>query len=736
VDHRLPGPENPKGLDISSFTEMISRSCAERMFPFLVGRPKRGIVGSSRYACRLREEIKQAASDAVRKPVLITGEPGLDKDNIAQLVHFGSADRRLPLMQLDASEMHTNGIELFGREEASQPSLLKCLANGNLLINCIDLANPQLRTRLISLAAESNLDFHGRVFFTAESSVKELDGIVTKIKVSPLRVRRSDLGDWLSYYIRQHSKRQGWSNVPAIPQSVIKRLQGHDFPNNLRELENIVIRALRQSHKYQEINYNSKADEIAKIKLLPEEVFWVSSRHLARSPVNLFWKNNRDPSLRFDIWRWKPELRHLMRSPRLWNTFLFGFVSWLFVFANVELWLGPQDRAHNIVLKFFWAWWWPLMLLLYPLVGRLWCAVCPFMVWGEIIQNSKRALAKLISTIGLPANWLKPMPWPHGNQDSWGTPFIAAGFAVILLWEEVWNLPDSARLSSSLLLLITAASMLCSFLFEKRFWCRYLCPVGGMNGLFSKLSMLELRAEKGTCMGSCSSYACYKGGPAEGEGMKTTGCPLGIHPANLIDNRNCVLCMTCDQACPHQSVQLRLRPPAADLQRTMHPPDGEKWLILVLVGGITLHYWYRFLGWLPLAPESLQYGPLLPRIAFGILALSLPTIACFWIERRWLYTALPLLWGVLLARHLPLGMMEGGTVLPLSFPQWVADIHVIGFCQTLAIALGWIGSVILLRRLIFNRWSSCIPGVGALLVVSLAGAWLVHSNVITLYSWN
>jgi hypothetical protein len=111
------------------------------------------------------------------------------------------------------------------------------------------------------------------------------------------------------------------------------------------------------------------------------------------------------------------------------------------------------------------------------------------------------------------------------------------------------------------------------------------------------------------------------------------------------------------------------------------------------------------------------------------LALSFPTIAGFWIERRWIYTALPLLWGLLLARHLPLGMMEGGTVLPLSFPQWVADIHVIGFCQTLAIALGWIGSVILLRRLIFDRWLSCIPGIGALLVVSLGGSWLVHVNI-------
>lgn len=39
---------------------------------------------------------------------------------------------------------------------------------------------------------------------------------------------------------------------------------------------------------------------------------------------------------------------------------------------------------------------------------------------------------------------------------------------------------------------------------------RYLCPVGGMNGLFAKLSMTELRARQGVCSGTCGTYHCYK----------------------------------------------------------------------------------------------------------------------------------------------------------------------------------------------------------------------------------
>ena len=52
--------------------------------------------------------------------------------------------------------------------------------------------------------------------------------------------------------------------------------------------------------------------------------------------------------------------------------------------------------------------------------------------------------------------------------------------------------------------------MVCSWFFERRLWCRYLCPIGGMNGLFAKGAMTELRARQGVCASSCSTYHCFK----------------------------------------------------------------------------------------------------------------------------------------------------------------------------------------------------------------------------------
>ena len=647
----------------------------QRLAPFVLGRARRGVVGSSRYAQRLRSAVLEAARDPQRQPVLISGEPGLEKDNLAALVHYGSAERRRLLVRLDASDL-----------QGSTLNLLNELGSSTLLVSGMDRIDVKVQQRLIAMARGDAPEFQGRVLFTSEAAIPALDGLVQTIRVPPLRVRRTDLGDWLRYRLRLQSPGLGWSQPPALPDSVVRRLQNHDFANNLRELEAMVDRALRQARQQSQ-------GELP--PLLPEEVFWTEDK--ARRT-------------RFDVWRWKPQLREWMRAPALWNTLLFGLVSWLFVAVNLALWLGPQERAANPMLTLFWAWWWPLILLSYPLVGRLWCSICPFMVWGQIAQRL--------------TPWRK-RSWPHGDLDRWGAPALAAGFAAILLWEEVWNLEDTAWLSSCLLLLITAGAVISSTVFEKRFWCRYLCPVGGMNGLFAKLSILELRAEVGTCSGSCSSYACFKGGPADGEGLATEGCPLGTHPAHLSDNRNCVLCMTCTQACPNRSVQLRLRPPAADLQRNMQAPDGERGLILVLAGGLCLHHWQRLLGWLPLAPSSLHEGPLLARLSFAALALALPAAAGLWLKRRWLYAGLPLLWALLLARHLPIGMAEAGTVLPDGWPQWSADPHVIGFCQTVVVLIGWVGAVILSRRLLDLNRRAWIRGSMVLFLVSLSGRWLV-----------
>ena len=85
-----------------------------RLAPHLVGRARRGIVGDSRYALTLREAVRTASQDPRGGPLLISGEPGLEKDNIAALIHFGSPARRQLMVRLDGALLRGDGAELFG----------------------------------------------------------------------------------------------------------------------------------------------------------------------------------------------------------------------------------------------------------------------------------------------------------------------------------------------------------------------------------------------------------------------------------------------------------------------------------------------------------------------------------------------------------------------------------------------------------------------------------------------
>ena len=510
--------------------------------PYLVSKARRGVIGKSRYATRLRSQIKQASE--TRESVLLFGEPGLEKDNLAALIHFGSAYRRQPIIQVDCGKLQTSGAELFGRS-GGKPGLIASLEKGTLIFNNIHLLPSELIDAIATLIKTNQYTSiirpdgelpkpqtsQARIIAISEQTIPAIDSVIKNlIKVPPLRVRRADIDEQINYYLNLIGRNKCLKKTNITPEA-IRNLQSYDFPNNLRELESIVERALTQLQGCDDIT---------------EEVVWQGQSKKKQYRLNLLNKY--------------PKLRYFLRSDWFPDKINYGFTFTFFAFIVLVLFIAPQNRESNFALNLFWAWWWPAILISFPFVGRLWCAVCPFMIYGEITQK--------LSLILFPRQLKK---WPRNAAEEWGGWFLFGLFALILLWEELWDLENTAYLSAWLLLLITAGTMICSAIFERRFWCRYLCPIGGMNGLFAKLSMTELRAQQGTCSAECTTYQCYKGGVAKGEGQETNGCPLYSHPAQLTENRDCVLCMTCLKACPHRSVEFNLRPLELNYGRLTHP---------------------------------------------------------------------------------------------------------------------------------------------------------------------
>ncbi|PSB32832.1 sigma 54-interacting transcriptional regulator [Chlorogloea sp. CCALA 695] len=700
----------------TAFSYEQERSVALR--PYLVTKAQRGIVGTSRYAVRLRQQIRQAAGD--RKSVLIFGEPGLEKDNIAALIHFGSPQRREPIIKVNCGILQTSGADLFGRT-GGKPGLLEWLGNGTLILNNIQELPPELVPSLAQLlrtntytpvsrndeAAETQTS-SARILIVSETTQPTIERCIGhNIKVPPLRVRKTDIKAQVDYYISLYCQARSLTKPKVVPEA-IRRLQAYDFPGNLKELNSLVERAIVQAGGAPE---------------LTEEIFWSAEAKKKRFRVNLL--------------NLYPQLRRFLRSDWWPDKINYGFTLTVFAIVVGMLFIGPQHRSENVALNLFWAWWWPLILFGFPFVGRLWCSICPFMIYGEVTQ--KLSL------------WLVPRQlkrWPREQAEKWGGWFLFGLFVLIFLWEELWNLEDTAYLSACLLLLITAGAMIFSAIFERRFWCRYLCPIGGMNGLFAKLSMTELRAQQGTCSAECTTYQCYKGGVQKGEGMETNGCPLYSHPAQLEDNKDCVLCMTCLKACPHRSVEFNLRPPGIELWTTHTPHLYEIALLFLLLSGVFLH---RLPEIQTMGLENIDLKPFFPHLVASILALTIPVIipvAAYGLTSliyrlqnttprsfvELAYGYLPLVLGANLAHYLRLGLGEAGRIIPVtlatfgysssSMPVLVAHPAVTAFLQGVTLISSILLTILLTQKIARQPLQSLFPQHLATMLLGV-GFWII-----------
>ncbi|MEL7522559.1 MAG: sigma 54-interacting transcriptional regulator, partial [Cyanobacteria bacterium J06553_1] len=259
--------------------------------PYLISKAKRGVIGKSRYATRLRSQIKQASD--TRESVLLFGEPGLEKDNLAALIHFGSNYRRQPIIQLDCAKLQTSGAELFGRN-GGKPGLIASLQEGTLVFNNVHLLPAELVPAIANLlktseytpvirrgeVAEAQVS-QARLILISEQTIPAIDSAVENlIKVPPLRVRKADLDEQINYYLNLIGRNKCLGKNRITPEAV-RNLQAYDFPNNLRELENIIERALTQLQGCDEIT---------------EEVVWQSQSKKKQYRLNLL---NRYPQLRY-----------------------------------------------------------------------------------------------------------------------------------------------------------------------------------------------------------------------------------------------------------------------------------------------------------------------------------------------------------------------------------------------------------------------------------------------------
>ncbi|MDB9493971.1 cyclic nucleotide-binding domain-containing protein [Spirulina major CS-329] len=692
------------------------------------------LLGTSKATQKLREQCAAAAQDL--KPVIFQGAPGTGKTFLAGRIHAQSGLGSRPFAEVDCVDLpvrsggdrDTDG--LFGRGTA-EAGVLTLLERGTLLISNAQLLSrgdrDQLQQYFNSGSVLPNPDPQAktppapiqtwvRVILSSPVALDFPRFTGHRIKLFTLPQRKADIPVLAEHFLAKFCQAQNRPRL-TLNQADLRRLISYHYPGNVAELAAILQRAIAMTPPEQ--------------TLIPEEVLWSVQSDRNRFRIDLL---NQYPWLRrFLLSRWYPGA--------IWAVMMAVFVP-----VTVAGLIGPQGRGDSITLNLFWAWWWPGYLFFFAIVGRLWCAVCPFMIVGEWVRRFSL--------------WLFPrqqLTWPTKWLNRWGAWFLWLGFVAIYLWEKLWDLPHQAALSAWLLIIITAGAVICSVIYERRLWCRYLCPIGGMNGMFAKLAITELRSSQPVCGSECDTFGCYKGGDVTPvdfadalptEGQATGGCPLYSHPAQLQDNRDCVLCMTCLKACPHRSVQLNVRFPATDLLESHRGFWAEGALLLLLLGGVGMHHSDRILTTLGFPGLHLSSEHLALSLPITLAILAIPTVAIALthaIARRLdpvlpntqtiLYAYLPLTLAANLAHYIPAGLMEAGQILPVlartlgysgaGWPSVTWSSDVAAFLQGVTLILGVVFSLYPLYRISGRSHLSTLPHI--LLIVSFTAAyfWLL-----------
>jgi len=313
-------------------------------------------------------------------------------------------------------------------------------------------------------------------------------------------------------------------------------------------------------------------------------------------------------------------IKRILRSRWLqWS--LMSATLLFFVLAIIAGLFGTPAGNRNFGIVFVWIVWWGLLiLLLVPFAGRLWCTMCPIPAPGEWIQ--RRSLVQprpgsRLYTLGL--------KWPRKLRNIWLQNF---GFLAVALFSIV--ILTTPAITAFVLLGFVLVAIVTSLLFERRTFCRYLCPVGGFIGLYSQAAPVEIRVKDQAVCAGHREKTCYTGNE---EGY---GCPWMLFPGSLTANTYCGMCTECLKTCPHDNVALFVRPPTAELWQRADRRVDEAFKGLIMLACAFIYSAVLIGPWGFLKQTAAAVGP--PgwfAYAAAFLALNLAVLpGLFWLAVR------------------------------------------------------------------------------------------------------
>ncbi len=236
--------------------------------------PTDRMIGRSRPMQDLFKAIgRAAANDMADMTVLIRGETGTGKELVARALYSHSARSRQPLIVVNCAAIPENLLEseLFGHEpgaftgaQARRIGKFEQANQGTIFLDEIGDLSLTLQQKLLRVLQEKTIErLGGKEVIPVDVRVvaathRDLELAVQAnefrqdlyfrlnvavIRLPPLRERREDIPELVQYFLRRHGPELGSAN-PVISQEAIELLQQQPWPGNVRQLRNVMRKAL------------------------------------------------------------------------------------------------------------------------------------------------------------------------------------------------------------------------------------------------------------------------------------------------------------------------------------------------------------------------------------------------------------------------------------------------------------------------------------------------------------